>query len=47
MPPTPGPATADDPARRQRVRRSVWLLVGLVVVVYAGFIFWSVMKAQR
>jgi hypothetical protein len=35
-----------DAARAAKVRRNAWLLAGLAVFFYLGFIAWNLIKAQ-
>ena len=35
-----------DPQQRRRVRRSAWLLGGIVLAVYFGFILYSILHAR-
>jgi hypothetical protein len=36
----------EDAARAAKVRRSAWLLAGLALFFYVGFIVWTFIKGQ-
>ena len=39
-------AIAEDAARRAKARRGAWLLGGLAVFFYVGYIAWMVVRAS-
>jgi len=43
---TQGAVADADAARAAKVRRSAWLLAGLAVFFYLGFIAWILVRAQ-
>ena len=42
---TQGAVADEDAARAAKVRRSAWLLAGLAVLFYLGYIAWMILKA--
>jgi hypothetical protein len=39
-------AIAEDAARAAKVRRNAWLLAGLALFFYVGFMVWTLIKAD-